>query len=179
MSADSFNQYARQEQVTDSFLHTLQQNNEVVLAFAVETFAWAKTVNYHIIALNKNEWKGYTYYINKSSGNLSKLMEVSVSEDECSAVWKFIQDKQAWKIKGDDGTGFCSGSQKSNCNINDGAGWRLLIIIKDKIADPAYYEPAFYEECCPGNEERKLFIEVSDKIKNAVKLNDNGAENKE
>jgi hypothetical protein len=62
MSASSFDEYARTEQITDSFLVSLQQNNEVVLAYVVESYAWVRAVDYRIIAMNKGQWKGYTYH---------------------------------------------------------------------------------------------------------------------
>ncbi|QEC68440.1 hypothetical protein FRZ67_14420 [Panacibacter ginsenosidivorans] len=173
MSANSFDQYARTEQVTDSFLLSLQQQNEVVIAFAVESYAWVRSVDYKIITLNKGVWKGYTYYKRTTGGVSEKHETINVSNDSCNGVWKFIQTQQAWKIKGDNGKDFCSGSEKKNCNINDGVTWRMLIITKDKITDPSYYEPAYFEECCPGNTERKLFIETVEKIKRAVPVKEN------
>lgn len=173
MSAGSFDQYARTEQVTDSFLLSLQQHNEVVLVFAVESYAWVRAIDYRIIALNKDQWQGYSYYKRITGGAIEKHETINVSNDLCSEAWKFIQTNEAWKVKGDDGKDFCSGSEKKNCTINDGVTWRMYILTKDKIADPAYYEPAFFEECCPGNNERKLFIEAVTKIKNAVKVKDN------
>ena len=170
MSANSFDQYARAEQVADSFLHVLQQQNEVVLAFAVESYAWVRAVDYRIIAMNKGEWKGYTYYKRLTGGPSEKHETISVPKDSCNEIWKFIQTNEAWKIKGDDGKDFCSGDKKSNCNINDGVTWRLFILTKDKITDPSYYEPVFFEECCPGNTGRKLFIETVNKIKNVVHI---------
>jgi len=170
MSASSFDAYARTEQVSDSFLLSLQQQNEVVLVFAVESYAWVRAIDYRIIALNKGQWKGYTYYKRTTGGATEKHESVTVSNDVCSEAWKFIQANEAWKVKGDNGRDFCDPSQNKSCTINDGVTWRMLIITKDKITDPSYYEPAFYEECCPGNAERKLFIEAVTKIKNAVKV---------
>jgi hypothetical protein len=170
MSASSFDTYARTEQVTDSFLLSLQQQNEVVLVFAVESYAWVRAIDYRIIALNKGQWKGYTYYKRTTGGATEKHEAINVSNDVCSQAWKFIQTNEAWKAKGDNGKDFCDASQNKSCTINDGVTWRMLIITKDKITDPSYYEPAFYEECCPGNTERQLFIEAVTKIKNAVKV---------
>ena len=168
MSASSFDEYARTEQITDSFLVSLQQNNEVVLAYVVESYAWVRAVDYRIIAMNKGQWKGYTYH-RKTTGGITETHEtITVSKKVCDEVWKYIQTNEAWKIKGDNGNGFCIGEKKSNCNINDGVTWRLLIATKDKIVDPSYYEPAFYENCCPGNADRKLFIDAANKIKEAV-----------
>src|SRR5690349_21138360 len=83
MTANPTEQNERQEQPEDSILKKLQQNNELVLAFAVETYAWARTKNYKILTLNNNEWKGYNYSINNSRQSSSGLIPVSVSADSC------------------------------------------------------------------------------------------------
>lgn len=168
MSKDTIEQFGREEQVTDSVLHELQKNNDVVIAFAVAHYAWVKMIRYDILAMRNNEWKAYTYTVNNTNHTSSGLSEVAVLKDSAESVWKFIQQKEAAKIKGDNGEDFCSGDKKSTCNINDGANWQLLFITKTSIADPSYYEPQFYENCCPGNTDRQLFIEVANKIKNAV-----------
>jgi len=169
MSANSSDQPGRQEQrPEDSVLLNLQKNNEVVLAFAIETYAWAKTKNYKILALNNNEWKGFNYTVNNTSHTSSGLTPIDVSDDSCNALWKFIKDKEATKIDGDNGKDICTGEKKNNCNINDGATWRLLFITKNSVDDPSYYEPEFYEKCCPGDSNRQLFLQVANKIKNIV-----------
>lgn len=169
MSANSFDEYARTEQVEDSFLLSLQQSNDVVIAYAIESFAWVKAISYQIITLKDGEWKGYTYNKKITGGPVETHQNLSISKKDCDDAWKYIQTTEAWKIKGDSGTNFCSGDKKSNCNINDGVTWRLLIITKDKIIDPSYYEPEFYENCCPGNTDRKLFLDVVNKIKKSIK----------
>ncbi|MBG9376202.1 hypothetical protein I5907_08145 [Panacibacter sp. DH6] len=168
MSAGTFDQYARTEQATDSFLHALQQQNEVVLAFAVESNAWVRAVDYRIIALNKGTWKGYTYYKRTSGAPSQTINDIEVVQDSCNAAWHFVQANEAWKISGDNGKDFCAGERKSNCNIYDGVTWRLMIITRDRIADPSYYEPRFYDDCCPGNTERKLFITTTDILRAAA-----------
>ena len=177
MTANPLDQSGRKEQQPeDSVLLDLQKNNEVVLAFAIETYAWAKTKNYKILALNNNEWKGFNYTVNNTSHTSSGLMPVNVSTDSCNALWKFVKDKEATEIVGDDGKDFCTDQKKNNCNINDGATWRLLFITKNSIADPSYYEPEFYEKCCPGNSNRQLFLQVANKIKSIVGSNEKGIE---
>jgi len=177
MTANPLDQSGRKEQQPeDSVLLDLQKNNEVVLAFAIETYAWAKTKNYKILALNNNEWKGFNYTVNNTSHTSSGLMSVNVSTDSCNALWKFVKDKEATEIVGDDGKDFCTDQKKNNCNINDGATWRLLFITKNSIADPSYYEPEFYEKCCPGNSNRQLFLQVANKIKSIVGSNEKGIE---
>ena len=126
--------------------------------------------------MNNNEWKGFNYTVNNTSHTSSGLMPVNVSTDSCNALWKFVKDKEATEIVGDDGKDFCTDQKKNNCNINDGATWRLLFITKNSIADPSYYEPEFYEKCCPGNSNRQLFLQVANKIKSIVGSNEKGIE---
>jgi hypothetical protein len=168
MFTNPIEQYGRQEQLTDSVLRSLQQNNEVVIAFTMANYAWVKKIDYRILAMNNNKWKAYTYSNNITQHISSGLNEVEISNDAAEAIWHFIKEKDALKIPGDNGENFCAGDKKGNCNINDGASWQLFFITKDKIANPSYYEPEFYENCCPGNAERKLFIEVANKIRSAV-----------
>ena len=167
MSAN-FEEYARKEQVQDSFLLSLQQNNDVVIAYAVESFAWVKAISYKIITLKDGEWYGYAYNKKITGGPVETHESINVSKKDCEDVWKYIQANEAWKLKGDGGKDFCGTEKKTNCTINDGQTWRLLILTKEKIVDPSYYEPEFYDNCCPGNADRKLFLEVINKIKKSI-----------
>ncbi|MEP7317594.1 MAG: hypothetical protein ABI921_02600 [Panacibacter sp.] len=170
MNDTQWHQYGRTEQVSDPFLHKLQQNNELVLVYAFETYAWAKTVTYNAIALSNNQWTGYNWYVNKSAGAgvEPNVNPSEVSSDSCNALWNFFKEKEVWKIKGDNGENFCDSTDKIGCNINDGAQWRLLIITKDKVIDPSYYEPEYFENCCPGKKDRALFVEAVHKIKSLM-----------
>jgi len=91
-------------------------------------------------------------------------------------LWKFIKEKEATKIEGDNGKDFCTADKKNNCNINDGVTWRLLFITKDNVINPSYYEPEYYENCCPGNANRQLFLQIANKIKSIVGNNGKGIE---
>lgn len=170
MNNNQWQQYGRTEQVSDPFLNNLQQNNELVLVYALETYAWAKTVTYKAIALNNNEWSAYNWYVNKSAtpAVMPNVNPAVVLNDSCDAVWKFFQEKQVWKVKGDNGQNFCDSSDTKGCNINDGAQWRLMIITKDKVIDPSYYEPEYFENCCPGNKDRALFVEAVHRLTSVI-----------
>ena len=168
ISADPMKESHEEVQLQDSALLNLRQKNDVVIAFALIQTAWVKSVNYKIVTLNKNEWKGYNYSINNTRHTTSGLTPVNVSNDSCNALWKFIQERDAVKIKDDNGENFCSGDKKNSCNINDGASWQLLFITKKDVVTPAFYEPEFYENCCPGNTDRQLFLQVANRIKNTV-----------
>jgi hypothetical protein len=168
MESDAIENFERQAPLDDTVLQMLQKNNELVLAFAVETYAWAKTKNYEILTLNNNEWKGYRYSVSITGHTSSGLIPTPVSEDSCNALWEFIKERDATKIPGDNGNDFCNDEKKSDCNINDGVTWRLFFVTKSNVTDPSYYEPQFYENCCPGNKNRQLFLELANKIKSIV-----------
>lgn len=168
MVANPIEQYGKDEPLTDSVLLRLQQDNDVVLAFAVANYAWVKSVSYRIIALNKQQWKGYTYAVNYTRHTSTGLVETPVQADSCEALWKLIREREAVRIKGDNGEDFCTGEKKADCNINDGATWQLWFIAKTKIAAPSYYEPEFFERCCPGDKDRQLFLDVAGKLKTIV-----------
>lgn len=163
-AATEIKTYGRPGKPDDATLQKLQQENEAVLIYGIEMYAWVKQKKYYILALNNNEWKGYEYSISFGPNAGSNLAPVNVSQDSCKAVWNFFTDKKVWEIPGDSGANFCEGEKARSCNINDGATWRLMILSKDHIIDPSYYEPKYFEQCCPGNSKRKLFLEAGKKV---------------
>jgi len=78
MTGNSIGQFEKPEQIQDSVLLNLQKNNEVVLAFVIETYAWAKTKNYQVLTLNNNEWRGYHYTVNNTSHTSLTLQPIFV-----------------------------------------------------------------------------------------------------
>jgi hypothetical protein len=168
-----FEQHGMEEQLPDSFLHKLQQENEVVLAYAIENTAWGHSIAYSIIAHKNNEWKGYNYSINVKHNTTINPVEVSATA--CDSVLAFFTGKEIWKIDGDKGRGACNDtSGKKNCIINDGRTWRLLVMTPQRVTRCSYYEPQFYEDCCPGNGERRLFLDAVEKIKQVFEKNNPG-----
>ncbi len=173
ISMQGFDQFGRAEAIDDSVLNSLQQKNDIVLAYATENYAWGRSATYYIITLNKNEWTGYNYFVrykpalDKTTAISCNINPVVVSKESCDSILQFIEKNEVWKIKGDNGEDFCTNGTK-NCTINDGATSRLWIITKAKLVNPSYYEPQFFEKCCPGNTERKLFIEAAKKINDII-----------
>lgn len=165
---NSFEKYATNTPVEDSVLLSLQHQNDIVIAYAVDNTAWSKSSTYQIIAKSKDEWSGYYYFVNHSApGSNFNINPVMVSKESCDSLWQYMQQNEVWKIKGDQNGNFCSNAG-SNCNINDGQTWHLMVITKSKTSQSSFYEPAFYEGCCPGNADRKLFINTAYKIQHLV-----------
>src|SRR5215210_4146564 len=56
-----FDNYATSKKPADSILASLQTNNECLLVYAIEDYAWTRTITYHVLANNNNAWKSYFY----------------------------------------------------------------------------------------------------------------------
>lgn len=161
----NINSSGNKQAIEDDELKKLQSENDLVIAFAVENFAWVKSIDYFIIAKNSNGWKGYKYHHNLMRGNAgtpTSIQSHDVNSTDCDAVVKYISDNEGWNIKGDSGQDFCSDGNK-NCNINDAPGSRLWMITKTAYISPSYYAPQFYEKCCP-EKQRGIFLSITQKI---------------
>jgi hypothetical protein len=153
------------QSVDDETIKKLQSENDLIIAYAVENFAWVKSMDYTIIIQKDNEWKGYKYHKNlmaNSAGSPTSINPISVNKSACDSLLDYIEKNKVWTISGDNGENFCTDGNK-NCNINDAASLRLWIITKKGSINPSYYAPDFYQKCCP-NEQRGLFISVTKKI---------------
>lgn len=159
-----------QKLYTDSVIASLQQKNDLVLAYVVEAYAWGKSATYQIITRNGDEWMGYFYYVNlmenaKTDGaHPFNINPVVLPKEACEAVYDVFKKNEINNIQGDNGKDFCGNQQQANCNINDGTTSRLLWLTRSSIADPSFYEPEYYENCCPGNKDRQKFITAMKKI---------------
>lgn len=166
---DSNNSYAK-----DSVLKELQMRYDLVLVAGRENHAWGHTAGYKIIALNGNEWMGYDYYVNRGNTNDESHFENGninprvIEQNAAATAWKFIQAKDDDILKKSSSTDPCSHDKTKKCNINDGGDWHIMILKPTSVQELKYYEPEFFENCCPGNANRKLFIEAFQKIEEAV-----------
>lgn len=176
------NATVRSNEELDSVLQVLQQQNDLLLVFADENFAWTRTSTYYILAKNKEQWKGYYY---KGSNrqmpvpkNETNFVTINVSQDEADSVLNYFNANNLWEVPGDNGKNFCNNDSSvsgnkpvtSKCNIYDANTWQLFMITKTKVISPSYYAPEFYERCCPGNMHRKHFVEAAKKIKDLVSI---------
>ena len=154
----------------DSVINNLRNNNDIVIAYAVENFAWVRKINYTIIAQKNGEWKGYQYNVSLMKQNPSQsIVSAKINKNACDSLVAYLLQTNAWKIKGDSGSNFCVNGSK-NCNINDAASGRLWVITKKTVFNPSYYAPEFYEKCCP-DKDRALFLSIKNKIENSVSIN--------
>jgi hypothetical protein len=153
----------------DSIINNLRNNNDIVIAYAVENFAWVRKINYTILAQKNGEWKGYQYNVSLMKQNPSQsITSINIKKNACDSLMNFIAQTKAWTIKGDNDSSFCANGSK-NCNINDASSARLWIITKKTVFNSSYYAPEFYETCCP-DKERALFLSIKNKIENSVSI---------
>ena len=154
----------------DSTLRVLQSNSQLLLIFVNENFLFSRVRSYNILAYHNGKWTAILY----GAGNMirpgSGLPETpvtydsfAVSQQNCDSIQRYLLDNRIWAVPGDDGKHFCSDTL-SNCTLKNGTRWRLLIMTPGKMIDRSYYAPEFFEKCCPGNPERKIFIEACKKI---------------
>ncbi len=160
----------------DSVINNLRNNNDIVIAYAVENFAWVRKINYLILTQKNGEWKGYQYNVSLLKQNPSQsIVSANINKNACDSLIAYIMQNNAWTIKGDNGSNFCTnGSTK--CNINDAASGRLWIITKKTVFNPSYYAPEFYENCCP-DKDRALFLSIKNKIQNCISINNSEGSN--
>src|SRR4051812_5930451 len=68
----------------DTVINNLRNNNDIVIAYAVENFAWVRKINYTIIAQQNGEWKGYQYNVSLMKQNPSQsIVSGSVNKNAC------------------------------------------------------------------------------------------------
>lgn len=166
---EGVNTSGKKQPVEDDVLKKLQNENDLVIAFAYENFAWVKSMNYLIVVQHGNEWKGFKYYKNmmpNNAGTPTNLNNVPVDKNTCNSLLEYITINKAWNLPGDGENGFCADGNKT-CNINDAAGNRLWIITKASVVNPGYYAAEFYEKCCPERQ-RGLFVAIGKKIESIV-----------
>ena len=162
-------------QLPDSMLQSLYQNNKMIIGVASETFGWGHHATYHVFVLNSNdEWSGYSWYASYRPVAAPVVTPVTASKDTCNALLNFLQQNNIDKIQGDRGEPGCADKNNRNCNINDGATWHLFWLTKEKMIAPSYYEPQYFENCCPGNTDRRRFLDVVNRIMSSMGLEQKG-----
>lgn len=164
------NKKGNTDSIPDAVIRSLQQKNDIVLAFATENYAWGRSFNYSIICKNQDGWTGCKYQKkNMPDNNSANLSPVTVNTAACDSLLSYITANKIWEIKGETGEGGnrCPNGNE-NCNINDAANNRLWLITKERFIAPSYYAASFFEECCPGNKDRNLFLMTGLKLTGIV-----------
>ncbi len=140
-------------------LKKLQEDNDLTIAFASLNYAWTRKGTYYILACKNNSWKFYSYQskLPPSSDAKTEVASLNVSDSSAQTIKKLYESSALWKTNGDEGD-FCNG--KNDCNITDAETWTLSVATPQNIHTTTYYAPEFFENCCPGNVDRRQFIAI-------------------
>lgn len=147
----------RQEQLADTFLHRLQQENELVIAAGTASLAWGQNYNYTIAVRNHGTWQGYVYTISGTRANprvgISNVAIDSKAADEAALQ---LNNTALWTGK--------DNHETCNMQVADGSASSLLVAAGSKVLRNQYYMPEVYQQNCPDSS-RQLFIEAFGKVR--------------
>lgn len=149
--------YGTRQPLEDTFLHRLQQENDLVLAAWTESLAWGRHYNYTIAARKNNVWQGYAYVV---SGTINapkvSIIPAGINADSANAAAAFAENAALWTGKDD----------HSNCTttVSDGTTSYLMMVSGEKVLQVSYYMPDVYQRSCPDSS-RQLFLEAFGKVK--------------
>ena len=90
ISSSNMDTPVNSNQLTDSVLQTLHNNNDLIIGVAFENFAWGHNATYRVFAMKNDEWTAYTWYTNYNAvGVVPNVNPTVVSADTCKAVLNF------------------------------------------------------------------------------------------
>ncbi len=76
-------------------------------------------------------------------------------------IKKSLDSLQLWSISGDEKDGW--GCKEKDCEILDSVGYTIWLITRSDRKKISFYDPSFYENCCPGRIGRQkvlLFLKL-------------------
>lgn len=147
----------KQEQLADTFLQRLQQNNELVIAAYTESLAWGRHYSYTIAVRNHGVWQGYSYVISGTRANPSvKVNDIAIDAKAADSAAMLLNNTSLWS--GIDNHETC------NMQVSDGSTSYLLVAAGGKVLRNKYYMPEMYQQNCPDSS-RQLFIEAFGKVR--------------
>jgi len=151
------NTYGTDEQLADTFLNRLQQENDVVMAAYTESLAWGRNYNYTIAARKNGVWKGYEYTIKGVRNNpVAGANEVAVNGAKANQTLLLLNNASLWNGK--------DNYETCNMAVSDGSSSYLLLVAGNKALKLKYYMPGSYQKFCPDSS-RQLFLDVWGKVR--------------
>jgi len=145
------------QQLEDTFLHRLQQENDLLLVAYSGSVAWGRHYSYSIAARKNNVWRGYIYVTaGRVNAPTVSILPASVNADSANAAAAFAENTALWAGKDD--------RSKCTTQVSDGTTSYLVMAAGDKVLQVNYYLPYIYQVSCPDSS-RGLFLQVFDKVK--------------
>jgi len=149
---------------SDSVVQSIQKRFDLVIGYSTEATTSFRPKTYHLIGFQDNQTIAFTYvYRNVRTDKQPKftLDSISVSSQYKDSVLSLYLKTKAWEIEHfeNDNTVYCSDlSSHSGCNIHDGTTYNFIVMTKRRQRVSNFYEPDYYENCCPGNKDRQRFL---------------------
>jgi hypothetical protein len=152
-----FDTYGKEEQLADTFLHRLQQENDVVLATYTESLAWGMHYNYTIAVRKNGVWRVYNYTISGTRANAKSLVrEMHSNPKAADAALQYLNNSALWGGK--------DNHETCKIHISDGSTSYLLMAAGGKVLRLSYYMPDTYQQTCPDSS-RRLFMDAVWKVR--------------
>ncbi|HWB27910.1 MAG TPA: hypothetical protein VG738_20700 [Chitinophagaceae bacterium] len=151
--------YGKEEQLTDTVLHRLQQENDVVIAAYTQNMSWGVHFDYTILTNKGGLWKSYLYSI---SGTFAKKQTLftempATNKKAADSILALLNNQALWRSR--------DNHETCNMQVSDGATSYLLMASPSKVLRLSYYMPEQYQKFCPDSS-RQQFISVFNKVQN-------------
>jgi hypothetical protein len=129
-------------------LETLEKQNEFVIAFRVLVKAIPDSAsNYFVLTKNSNQFKAFNMGI--------KLEELKLPNTKLALIWSnFVQNGLLSMKDERDLVDVCP----KKYHIYNAHTYEFSILSKGRMKILTYYYPEYYDEVCPGMDERKKII---------------------
>ncbi|HVX51580.1 MAG TPA: hypothetical protein VHB48_15570 [Chitinophagaceae bacterium] len=150
--------YGKNEQLADTLLQRLQNENDIVLAACTQNMSWGLHIDYTILTGKAGLWKGYLYSISGTFAKKQTLLTEMPAPNKAAAdsMLVLLSNQALWR--GRDNHETC------NMQVSDGATSVLLMASRGKTLRVSYYMPDSYQKFCPDST-RQLFIDAFGKMK--------------
>lgn len=150
---------------SDSVLHKLQSQSELLLIAKKNLPHSMGTKEYRILSLQNNNWSSI-YYLRKGAYTSSELpfifSNMAIRKSKADSIINLFISTKFWTILDDDEG--CKEWEYVDKRISCSSGgsmphYEIILISNNKYLKKNYYNPVFYEtKCCPGNKDRQTFI---------------------
>lgn len=169
------NKYGEKQLFPDSIIRHMQTGKKLLIGYIVYNNARKEMPTvYYLVILQAKKNIAVQYKANRirtAAGTFFTADTLYPANGAIDSLVALTAQLQPWKIRhadttdadpcNDQGTNMAPG-----CSIADAASLSLMLGTGTHTVQSSYYAPEYYEyECCPGDEERKHFLQVIQRIK--------------
>jgi hypothetical protein len=138
-------------QEVDSFLHSLHEQNDYVIAFRLRLTDSVNEQSDSFVLLRKRSvLTAYNY-----SAKSKKLVSLNLSGASLQLIWNTIIQNELFSIHNEsDIPVFCAEKYR----VFNSHTYEFILLNKGKMKKLSYYDPEYYDNACYGMAERKKII---------------------